>query len=90
MLATDRPAQGVASFALIERGTAECLTPLVPLLAPGSWSGAHEPAAALLKIGTDEAYEHVLVFCRRTTHFYDWHVDALDVIAEARGVRFGS
>ncbi|MEU6994651.1 HEAT repeat domain-containing protein [Streptomyces sp. NPDC046465] len=89
-LATDRPAQEAASLALVERGTAQCLTPLTALLAPGSWSGAHEPAAdALLKIGTDEAYEHVLAFCRRATHFYDWHVHALDVIAQARGVRLG-
>ncbi|MEU6124867.1 HEAT repeat domain-containing protein [Streptomyces sp. NPDC047123] len=89
-LATERTAQEAASLALVGRGTAECLTPLEGLLAPGSWFGAHEPAAAaLLEIGTHEAHEHVLAFCRRTSNFYGWHVHALDVIAEARGIRLG-
>ncbi|MEU1115610.1 MULTISPECIES: HEAT repeat domain-containing protein [unclassified Streptomyces] len=88
--ATDRPAREAAALVLVERGTAECLTPLVTLLAPGSWSGAHEPAVtALLRIGTAETHEHVLAFCRRSTHFYPWRVHALDVIAEAHGVRLG-
>ncbi|OXY89700.1 HEAT repeat domain-containing protein [Streptomyces diastatochromogenes] len=89
-LATSRPAREAASAALTERGTSECLTPLTSLLGPGSWSGAHEAAVrALLKIGTAEAHERVLAYCRTMTYLYDWHVEALDAVAEARAVRLG-
>lgn len=85
-----RPAREAASLALTERGTAECLTPLTTLLDPDAWFGAQEAAVrALLEIGTDEAHEHVLAYCRRATHFYDWHVEAVNAIAEARGIRLG-
>jgi len=57
---------------------------------PDTWSGAHEPAVqALLRIGTEGAYEHVLAFCCGTKHFYPWHVGALDAVAAARGIRLG-
>ncbi|MFI8930248.1 HEAT repeat domain-containing protein [Streptomyces sp. NPDC053474] len=87
-LALSSPAREAASLALLERGTPKDLAPLTALLAPGAWSGAQEAAVqALLTIGTAEAHDHVLAFCRRATHFYDWHVEALDTVAEARGVR---
>ncbi|MDO0936611.1 HEAT repeat domain-containing protein [Streptomyces sp. DG2A-72] len=89
-LATSRPAREAASAALTERGTPERLTPLTSLLGPGSWSGAHEAALrSLLRIGTAEAHEHVLAYCRTMTYLYDWQVEALDAVAEARGVRLG-
>ncbi|MEU4932558.1 HEAT repeat domain-containing protein [Streptomyces yokosukanensis] len=89
-LAASRPVREAASAALTERGTSECLTPLTSLLGPGSWSGAHEAAVrALLKIGTAEAHERVLAYCRTMTYLYDWHVEALDAVAEARAVRLG-
>ncbi|QCX79691.1 PBS lyase HEAT-like repeat protein [Streptomyces sp. YIM 121038] len=89
-LALSSPAREAASLALVDRGTPEDLTPLTALLAPDAWFGAQEAAVqALLTIGTTEAHDHVLAFCRRATHFYDWHVDALNTIAEARGVRLG-
>ncbi|MFD5704116.1 HEAT repeat domain-containing protein [Streptomyces lasiicapitis] len=89
-LAPSCPAQEAASLALTERGTPEYLTPLTSLLGPDAWFGAQEAAVhALLEIGTDEAHEHVLAYCRRMTHFYDWHVEAVNAVAEARGVRLG-
>ncbi|MEL3948711.1 HEAT repeat domain-containing protein [Streptomyces sp. LNU-CPARS28] len=89
-LSTSRPAREAASLALTERGTPDCLTPLTSLLGPDSWSGAQEAAVrALLDIGTGEAHEHVLAYCRRAEHFYDWHVEAVNAIAEARGVGLG-
>ncbi|EPH39743.1 HEAT repeat domain-containing protein [Streptomyces aurantiacus] len=89
-LATSRPAREAASAALSERATPECVAPLAAVLATDMWLGIREAAVrALLKIGTDEAHEHVLAFCRAATHFYGWHIEALDVIAEARGVRLG-
>lgn len=89
-LSRSTPAREAASLALAERGSARDLTPLTALLGPDSWFGAHEPAVqALLRIGTEEAYEHVLAFCYGTKHFYTWHVGALDAIAAARGVRLG-
>ncbi|MFD9886083.1 HEAT repeat domain-containing protein [Streptomyces alboflavus] len=89
-LSTLRPAREAASLALTERGTPDCLTPLTSLLGPDSWSGAQEAAVrALLEIGTGEAHEHVLAYCRRAEHFYDWHVEAVNAIAEARGVGLG-
>ncbi|WP_172386976.1 HEAT repeat domain-containing protein [Streptomyces sp. MNP-20] len=89
-LALSRPAREAASLALVDRGTPEDLTPLTALLAPGAWFGAQEAAVqALLTIGTTEAHDHVLAFCRRATHFDDAHVDALNTIAEARGIRLG-
>ncbi|MER5298656.1 HEAT repeat domain-containing protein [Streptomyces lasiicapitis] len=89
-LAPSCPAQEAASLALTGRGTPEYLTPLTSLLGPDAWFGAQEAAVhALLEIGTDEAHEHVLAYCRRMTHFYDWHVEAVNAVAEARGVRLG-
>ncbi|MEW2528318.1 HEAT repeat domain-containing protein [Streptomyces sp. NPDC047071] len=89
-LAPSRPARETASLALVGRGTPEDLTPLTALLGPDAWHEAQEGAVqALVTIGTTEAHDHVLAFCRRATHFYDWHVDALNTIAEARGVRLG-
>ncbi|MFK4070845.1 HEAT repeat domain-containing protein [Streptomyces sp. NPDC029674] len=89
-LSRSAPVREVASLALVERGSARNLTPLTALLGPDTWFGAHEPAVqALLRIGTEEAYEHVLAFCSRTKHFYTWHVGALDAVAAARGVRLG-
>lgn len=89
-LALSRPAREAASLALVERGTPEDLAPLTALLGPGAWFGAQEAAVhALLRIGTAEAHEHVLAFCHRAAHFSSWHVEALDVVAEARGVRLG-
>ncbi|MEW2389328.1 HEAT repeat domain-containing protein [Streptomyces venezuelae] len=90
-LSRSTPAREAASLALVERGSARDLTPLTALLGPNSWFGAHEPAVqALLRIGTEEAYEHVLAFCYDTKHFYTWHVGALDAVAAARGIRLGS
>ncbi|GHE86301.1 hypothetical protein GCM10018785_62550 [Streptomyces longispororuber] len=89
-LSRSTPAREAASLALVERGSARDLTPLTALLGPNSWFGAHEPAVqALLRIGTEEAHEHVLAFCYGTKHFYPWHVGALDAVAAARGIRFG-
>ncbi|MFD0412620.1 HEAT repeat domain-containing protein [Streptomyces sp. NPDC127108] len=89
-LSTLRPAREAASLALTERGTPDCLTPLAPLLGPDAWFGAQEAAVrALLEIGTGEAHEHVLAYCRRAEHFYGWHVEAVNAIAEARGVGLG-
>ncbi|WP_157855894.1 HEAT repeat domain-containing protein [Streptomyces aureocirculatus] len=89
-LSRSTPVREVASLALTERGSARDLTPLTALLGPDSWFGAHEPAVqALLRIGTEEAYEHVLSFCYGTKHFYTWHVGALDAVAAARGIRLG-
>ncbi|MFI7316729.1 HEAT repeat domain-containing protein [Streptomyces venezuelae] len=89
-LSRSTPAREAASLALTERGSARNLTPLTALLGPNSWFGAHEAAVqALLRIGTEEAYEHVLAFCFGTKHFYPWHVGALDAVAAARGVRLG-
>ncbi|MCL7429174.1 HEAT repeat domain-containing protein [Streptomyces sp. YS415] len=90
-LSRSTPAREVASLALVERGSARDLTPLTALLGPDTWFGAHEPAVqALLRIGTEEAYEHVLAFCSGTKHFDTWHVGALDAVAAARGIRLGS
>ncbi|KUL63328.1 HEAT repeat domain-containing protein [Streptomyces sp. NRRL S-1521] len=89
-LSRSTPAREVASLVLVERGSARDLTPLTALLGPDTWFGAHEPAVqALLRIGTEEAYEHVLAFCFGTKHFYTWHVGALDAVAAARGIRLG-
>ncbi|GGS15635.1 hypothetical protein GCM10010252_63830 [Streptomyces aureoverticillatus] len=89
-LSRSRPAREAASAALSERATPECVAPLAAVLATDMGPGIHEAAVrALLKIGTDEAHEHVLAHCRTMTHLYDWHVEALDAIAEARGVRLG-
>ncbi|WP_219686602.1 HEAT repeat domain-containing protein [Streptomyces anatolicus] len=89
-LSRSTPAREVASLALVERGSARDLTPLTALLGPDTWSGAHEPAVqALLRIGTEEAYEQVLAFCYGTKHFYAWHVGAIDAVAAARGIRLG-
>ncbi|MVO86409.1 HEAT repeat domain-containing protein [Streptomyces sp. p1417] len=89
-LTTARPAHEAASLALPARATAGDLTPATALLAPDTWTGAHEPAAhALLKIGTKEAHDHVLTHCLTGTYLRDWQVAALDAIAEARGVRLG-
>ncbi|MFD9908652.1 HEAT repeat domain-containing protein [Streptomyces sp. NPDC059063] len=89
-LAASRPAREAASLALVERGTAECLAPLVALLGPDTWFGAHEAAVrALLRIGTGEAHELVLTHCRDAPHKYSWHVEALDAVARARGITLG-
>ncbi|MFH8791937.1 HEAT repeat domain-containing protein [Streptomyces sp. NPDC017941] len=89
-LSRSTPAREAASLALTERGSARDLTPLTAVLGPDTWFRAHEPAVqALLRIGTEEAYEHVLAFCYGTKHFYPWHVDALDAVATARGIRLG-
>ncbi|MFH8609992.1 HEAT repeat domain-containing protein [Streptomyces sp. NPDC018029] len=89
-LSRSTPTREVASLALVERGSPRDLTPLTALLGPDTWFGAHEPAVqALLRIGTEEAYEHVLAFCYGTKHFDTWHVGALDAVAAARGIRLG-
>lgn len=89
-LSRSRPAQEAAALALTERGTPDCLTPLVSLLGPDAWSGAQEAAVrALLAIGTDEAHEHVLAHCRTREHFSTWCVEAVNAVAEARGIRLG-
>lgn len=87
-LSTARPVRETASLALTERGTPECLSPLTSLLVPEAWHGAREPAVrALLSVGTDEAYEHVLAYCLTLTELADWHVEALAAVAGARARR---
>ncbi|GHC55092.1 HEAT repeat domain-containing protein [Streptomyces flavofungini] len=89
-LSASRPVREAVATALSERATPECVAPLAAVLATDMGSGIREAAVrALLRIGTDEAHEHVLAHCYAATHLYSWHVEALDVIAEARGIRLG-
>ncbi|MGV9881566.1 HEAT repeat domain-containing protein [Streptomyces sp. NPDC003006] len=89
-LAAAPPTQETASAALSERGTPDCVAPLAALLDADLHPDTKETAVrGLLRIGTDEAHERVLTHCLTVTHLYGWHVEALDVIADARGVRLG-
>ncbi|GAA1933059.1 hypothetical protein GCM10009837_68540 [Streptomyces durmitorensis] len=84
------PTQGAASAALSERGTPDCVEPLAALLDADVHPHTREAAVrGLLRINTDEAHERVLAHCLTAAHLYGWHVEALDVIAEAREVRLG-
>ncbi|MEU5959063.1 HEAT repeat domain-containing protein [Streptomyces sp. NPDC047525] len=89
-LAAAPPTQRAASAALSERGTPDCVEPLAALLDADVHPHTREAAVrGLLRINTDEAHERVLAHCLTAAHLYGWHVEALDVIAEARGVRLG-
>ncbi|MEV7197585.1 HEAT repeat domain-containing protein [Streptomyces sp. NPDC093510] len=89
-LAAAPSTQKAASAALSERGTPDCVEPLAALLDADLLPSMREAAVrGLLRIGTDEAHERVLAHCLTAAHLYGWHVEALDVIAEARGVRLG-
>ncbi|QDQ14226.1 HEAT repeat domain-containing protein [Streptomyces spectabilis] len=89
-LAASPSAQRAAADALSARSTPDCAVPLASFLHSDVHPFTREAAVrGLLRIGTDEAHEHVLAHCLAETHLYHWHVEALDVIAEARGVRLG-
>ncbi|WP_051855462.1 HEAT repeat domain-containing protein [Streptomyces sp. NRRL B-1347] len=89
-LAASPSAERAAADALSARGTPDCAAPLASFLHSDVHPFTREAAVrGLLRIGTDEAHEHVLAHCIAATHLYGWQVEALDVIAEARGVRRG-
>ncbi|KUF20313.1 HEAT repeat domain-containing protein [Streptomyces silvensis] len=80
------PSQVYAAEKLSERRSPEAVAPLRALVVNDGYYGPTYAAGlrGLTAIGTEEAVEHVLAYCRETRYLHDGHLYALNAIAAAR------